>query len=378
VRVLVVRIFAAVIGGLLVVMMVVSAARSLVVPRGRTGGLPAFVDKLVDKTFVLITRRAKDYVTRDRLLAAQPVAMLGATLAGWLLALFVGYLLLLWPWVPGLFYAAREAGSSLVTLGFATTDSIAATLLDVLAAASGLAIVALQISYLPTLYAAFNRRENEVALLAARAGSPSWGPELLARTRYGISLAEDDLVELYKVWERWAADIAESHTNYPILVRFRSPRPMQSWLIGLLAVMDSAALLLALCPSRDRIEPRFCLRMGFSALRQIAPTVGLQVDEDPDPDGELQLSYEDYLFGVNKLIDVGFPVERTAEDAWPHFRGWRVNYESIVYALAAATDAVPALWSGPRRWPSEPMPPVRPPARRPSGHPSSYRPPTST
>jgi hypothetical protein len=63
------------------------------------------------------------------------------------------------------------------------------------------------------------------------------------------------------------------------------------------------------------------------------------------------------------MVDVGFPVERSAEEAWPHFRGWRVNYESLAYALARTTDAVPALWSGPRRWPSDPIPPQRPPAR---------------
>ncbi|HWE89727.1 MAG TPA: hypothetical protein VG317_09735 [Pseudonocardiaceae bacterium] len=370
------RIVAALVGGLLVVAVALSAARALVIARGRTGGLPGLVDRLVDRAFVLLARRTRDYTARDRLLAAQPVAVLGVLLVGWIIGFFIGYTLLLWPWVSGFSEAAREAGSSLFTLGFATTDTTAPTVLDFLAAATGLGIVALQISYLPTLYAAFSRRETEVALLAARAGSPSWGPELLARTRYGISLAEDDLVELYRVWERWAADIAESHTNYPILVRFRSPQSLQSWLIGLLAVLDSAALLLALCPSRDRIEPRFCLRMGFSALRQIAVSVGIPADEDPDPDSEIQLSYEDYLAGVNKLVDIGFPVERSPEDAWPHFRGWRVNYEATAYALAAATDAVPALWSGPRRWPSEPIPPIRPPARRPSGRPANYRPPS--
>jgi hypothetical protein len=103
--------------------------------------------------------------------------------------------------------------------------------------------------------------------------------------------------------------------------------------------------------------------MGFTALRQIGVSVGVPVDFDPDPDEPLQLTYDDYLAGVRRLTDVGFPVERTAAEAWPHFHGWRVNYESIAYALAKATDAVPAMWSGPRRWPSEPMPPQRPPAR---------------
>ncbi len=100
-----------------------------------------------------------------------------------------------------------------------------------LAAASGLIIVSLQIAYLPTLCGAFNRRETEVALLNARSGVPSWGPELLARTHYalgsGVSTL-DTLLDLYARWERWAADVAESHSDYPPLVRFRSPRPLSS------------------------------------------------------------------------------------------------------------------------------------------------------
>ena len=362
---LLIRVVAAVLGGLLVVVVSLSAARTLVITRARPGGLTRVLARGVDMAFVVVTRSAGDYPARDRILAAQPVTFLGATLAAWLAGYFAGYTLLLWPWEPGLAEAAREAGSSLVTLGFATTVSAGPSIIDFLAGATGLLIVALQIAYLPTLYSAFNRRETEVTLLAARAGSPPWGPELLARTQYGIYLGDDDLIELYRQWERWAADIGESHSNYPVLIRFRSPQPRQSWLVSLLAVMDSAALLLALCPSRERIEPRLCLRMGFVALRQIGYAVGIPVDEDPDPDGPLQLSYDEYRAAVDRLIDVGFPIERTPEEGWPHFRGWRVNYEATAYALAAATDAVPALWSGPRRWPSEPIAPVRPPNRRP-------------
>jgi hypothetical protein len=69
---------------------------------------------------------------------------------------------------------------------------------------------------------------------------------------------------------------------------------------------------------------------------------------------------EDFLDAVTRLREVNFPVERGPEAAWPHFAGWRVNDEQAAYALAAATDAVPALWSGPRRQPSIPMPPLRP------------------
>ena len=108
------------------------------------------------------------------------------------------------------------------------------------AAASGLIIVALQISYLPTMYSAYNRRETEVTLLRPRAGSPAWGPELLARAQ--LASGVEQLTPLYASWERWAADVAESHSSYPVLLRFRSPEPHSSWIISQLAVLDAAAV----------------------------------------------------------------------------------------------------------------------------------------
>ena len=167
-------------------------------------------------------------------------------LVAWLGFSFIGFTLLLWPFVPGSATRAfTVAGSSMFTLGFSEPAGAAPAVIVFAAAATGLVIVTLQIAYLPTLYAAFNRRETEVALLNARAGVPSWGPELLARTHYalgsGVSTI-DTLPDLYAQWERWAADVAESHTSYLPLVRFRSPRPLSSWVTALLAVLDSAAL----------------------------------------------------------------------------------------------------------------------------------------
>lgn len=359
----VVRIVLAVGGASLALLTASSVVRALIVPRARPGGVTRVVDRAVDAVFHLLAHRFDTYEEQDRVLAGQAAAFLVALLMTWLLAFFVAYSLLLWPWTHHLPHAMRESLSSLFTLGFTTSRGGGPAALDGAAAATGLIVVALQIAYLPTLYGAFNRRETEVTLLGARAGSPAWGPELLARTRYGMHTRTDDLPDFYALWERWAADVAESHANYPVLIRFRSPQPLSSWLVALLAVLDSAALYLALCPGNERYETRMCLRMGFTALRQIGVAVGVPVDSDPDPDQPLQLPYSDYLAGVQRLTDAGFPIERSPEDAWPHFRGWRVNYESIAYALARATDSVPALWSGPRRWPTQPMPPQRPPAR---------------
>src|SRR4029077_12673304 len=182
---------------------------------------------------------------------------------------------LMWPLVHGgIGTAFIAAGSSLFTLGFAEAAGAPPAVVVFAAAITGLVIVTLQIAYLPTLYAAFNRRETEVALLNARAGVPSWGPELLARTHYALGTGVstlDTMPDLYARWERWAADIAESHTTYLPLVRFRSPLPLSSWVTALLAVLDSAALFLALSPASAPVVPaRLCLRGGFQAFNRIA------------------------------------------------------------------------------------------------------------
>jgi hypothetical protein len=359
----VVRVLGAVVGLVLALLTTASVVRNLVIPRSRPGGMARAVDRAVDRGFATLTRRSMPYESRDSILAAQAAGYLIAVLIAWLASYLVAFALMLWPFTHHVGGTFRESASSLLTLGFASTIRVAPTALDALAALAGLVVIAVQIAYLPTLYAAFNRRETEVTLLGARAGSPPWGPELLARTRYGMRTRTDDLPEFYALWERWAADVAESHANYPVLIRFRSPQPLSSWLVGLVAVLDSAAMHLALCPSQERYETRACLRMGFTALRQIGVAVGLQVDFDPDPDQPIELTYDEFRAGVARLEEVGYPIERSAEDAWPHFRGWRVNYESVAYALALATDAVPALWSGPRRWPTEEMPPQRPATR---------------
>ena len=174
------RVAGAVLGVLLVVGVWVNVAVTLVIPRGRVGFIKV-VDRLVDRGYTAGSRFVRSWERRDALLASQPVVTLGLLLCIWLAGFLVGYGLLLW--LPGgsLADALREAGSSLFTLGFAARRGSGPTVADFLAAASGLIIVALQIAYLPTLYAAYNRRETAVTLLGPRAGSPAWGPELLAK-----------------------------------------------------------------------------------------------------------------------------------------------------------------------------------------------------
>src|SRR5215472_4487613 len=268
------RTVAAVAGALLVLTAWHSVIGTLIVPRPVSSWLTRWADRIVNGAFRLVTGRIADFRRRDQVLAAQAAAILLAQLAAWLGISFAGFVLLLWPFeTRGLGSAFTGAGSSMFTLGFAEPPGAVPSAFVFAAAATGLVIVTLQIAYLPSLYAAFNRRETEVALLNARAGVPSWGPELLARTEYALGSGTstiDTLPDLYAQWERWAADVAESHTTYLPLVRFRSPRPLSSWVTALLAVLDSAALYLSLSPKAAPVVPaRLCLRSGFQCFRAI-------------------------------------------------------------------------------------------------------------
>ena len=350
-----IRILASVVGVVLLIGTSISVLKTLVMPGGRIGRLYKTVGRVVDGAFRLAVHRVPDYERRDRVLAFQAPVVLAGVLISWLVAYLIGFGMVLWPVVGGLAAALRESGSSLFTLGFASTNRGGPTAIDFMAGASGLIVVALQIAYLPTLYSAFNRRETEVTLMAVRAGQPAWGPELLARSRFTITT--EDLPNFYRQWERWAADVAESHSSYPILLRFRSTHPMASWLIALLAVMDSAALFSAVAPDEVPVQGRLCLAMGFRCLRQLADTLGWPYDEDPRPDAGIALTRQEFDLGIARLQSVGFRMQRTPDEAWPHFQGWRVNYESIAYRLAYAIDVVPAAWSGPRRSGEPPVAP---------------------
>jgi hypothetical protein len=97
--------------------------------------------------------------------------------------------------------------------------------------------------------------------------------------------------------------------------------------------------------------------MGFRCLRELARTLGWPYEDDPRPDAGIALTRQEFDQGIERLQSVGFHMQRTPDEAWPHFQGWRVNYEPIAYRLAYALDLVPAAWSGPRRSGEPPVAP---------------------
>ena len=168
------------------------------------------------------------------------------------------------------------------------------------------------------------------------------------------------LTELWNTWERWAADVSESHTTYSVLIYTRSARPMRNWLIALLSVMDAAALSLVLRPNDRQVASRMLLRQGIECIRDLAVVTHIKYEAEPATGTPIQLTKEEFIEAVDMLVASGYELQQDAEAAWPFFSDWRMMYEPIFYELAKRIDAVPAKWSGPRVPPTKPIPPFRP------------------
>jgi hypothetical protein len=158
------------------------------------------------------------------------------------------------------------SGSALLELGL--SDALPAThlarALVVMESGAGLGLVALVIGYVPVLYQAFSRREVTVALLDGRAGSPPTATELLRR--HAHQGGDTELIELLAEWERWSAEILESHISYPILCYYRSQHDNQSWLAALVTVLDSCALLITAVEGPQVRQAQLTFAMARHAL----------------------------------------------------------------------------------------------------------------
>ncbi|MFZ0180145.1 MAG: hypothetical protein WAL84_09795 [Candidatus Dormiibacterota bacterium] len=345
-------------GLVLVLTTYASVVETTILPRGTQSGFSALVLRSVSFPIRVAASMVRDFEARDRLLAYSAALFLVLTLLAWLLLFLVGFTLILWPFSANIGDALRVAGSSMLTLGIAAPSGSGPLVIVYLAALTGLVVIALQIAYLPVLYAAYNRRETLVTMLEGLAGTPGWGPEILMRTAAVDNLA--GLGGIYDRWMEWAADVSESHSAYRVLLYFRSPVSRRSWVISLLSILDCGAMHLALCPVTVPAQARNMMRVGYLAFRQLSASIGHPVPDDPGPDDPIQLTHDEFIAGAEHARAGGVEFEREPEAAWPHFRGWRANYEEAAYALAAELDVVPALWSGPRPRPGPSLPPIRP------------------
>jgi len=225
-------------------------------------------------------------------------------------------------------------------------DGLGLSLLAFSEAAIGLILVALLIAYLPTMYAAFSRRESAVSLLEVRAGSPPSAAEMILRFNriHGLTA----LGEQWRIWEIWFADIEESHTSLPPLVFFRSPMADKSWVTAAGAVLDAAALTLSVIDIPYDPQGALCIRAGFLALRRISDFFSVVYNPNPSATDPISIRRDEFDSVLSELARKGVPIKPDLEQGWRDFSGWRVNYDAVLIALAALTMAPPAQWSSDR------------------------------
>lgn len=322
---------------------VIGVMKTFIVPRRSWSLIPAMVGRTGFILFHAIARRLPSFDLADRFLGFLAPSVVIGILTAFLGSFVFAFGLLLLPWGElTLGEALQESGSSVFTLGFLRTDLAAPIALDILAGATGMIFVALTIGYLPTLYAEVTKREVLVKQLEGWAGTPSWGPEILAR--FSSEGAVDQLPSLYRSWDTWAAQVADTHMKYPVLTHFRLPRSKNHWLIAFLAVVDAAALDIALRPNADHSSARLLLRQGCNCLTSVAYPMR-RVDSDRHDVG---LARTDFDLGIDRILASKFPVETDCDHAWDRFSAQRAQYAGLAYQLAFWTIAAPAPWSGDR------------------------------
>jgi hypothetical protein len=345
-----VRLIVFTLGLSLVVMTARSAIRQFVMPRSAPDGLTRNAFLFMRFLFELRLHKDATYEDRDRVMALYaPVALLFLPVV-WLSLVLTGYAGMYWAvGVRPIIDAVRISGSSLLTLGFAVAEGVPTTALEFTEAAIGLILVALLISYLPTMYAAFSRREAVVNMLEVRAGSPPSPVELYAR--YHRLGRMDELTAMWATWEQWFVDIEETHTSLAALSFFRSPQPERSWITAAGAILDSGALYASALDFPRNPQTELCLRAGYLALQHIADFFGIPYNPKPAGDEPISITRLEFDEVCDRLLASGVPLKADRDQAWQDFRGWRVNYDLVLLTLATLTMAPYAMWSSDRSLP---------------------------
>ena len=247
------RMLAFVAGAAVVLATLASALKTVVVPRAEPVMLARWVFVALRRPFDLRIRHAATWEQADRVMSRfAPFALLTLPLV-WVALVIAGFMPIYWAlgldW-PG--DAFEESGSSLLTLGFAVDHHGPVVAAMFVEATIGLGLVALLISFLPTMYQLFSRREVLVSQLDVRAGTPPTPVALFRRAKRIGWIAELD--GFWLEWERWFTEVEESHTSYLALSFFRSPHHGRSWITaaGRCSTAPRCGLRPSTCPARGR------------------------------------------------------------------------------------------------------------------------------
>ena len=330
-------------GGMVLVITTLSAAiRSFVLPRNEVVLMNVWVFRSIRTIFDAAAKTANSYERRDRIMAHYAPVALVALPVVWEALVSVGYTALYWAVGVGSLKVCYElSGSSLLTLGTAKTYGMWLNMLTYSEATLGLLLLTLLLSYLPTIYQAFSRREVTVALLELRAGTPPTAACLLGWLNHDGSVQNDDAQ--WAAWEQWFVEIEESHTSLPILSFFRSPQPGRSWVTSCGLILDAAALLFSAVDGPRPRQTQLTFKAGCLALNRVYRFFDDRTGTEPTDllpgEDALDPGRADFDQACAQLQAQGMCLcdDRTA--AWQQYQELRSRYASALDFLAKLTMA---------------------------------------
>lgn len=333
-------ILAVIAGTALIVIVIADAFETVVFPRRVTRRV-RLVRLFYRATWPLWSKMAGVFSgakAQENFLSYYGPLSLPALLGFWAAVLIFGFALLYW----SLGHAVKTpegfvtfgvclylSGTTFFTLGLGDVVPYAgfARTLIVLEAGMGFGFLAIVISYLPALNQSFSRREVNISLLDARAGSPPSALEILRR--HIQDHAVDSLTRLLHEWERWSAELLESHLSFPVLVYFRSQHDNQSWLAALTAILDTCAFVITHMEGESVRQAQLTFAMARHAVVDLA----LVLHTSPREPGTDRLPPEE-LETLRKFLDREKMRLRIGTDSAERLAELRRMYEPYVYSLS--------------------------------------------
>ncbi|MDP9339462.1 MAG: potassium channel family protein [Acidobacteriota bacterium] len=327
-------------GVLLVVLMIVDAFEAIILPRRVTRKIR--VTRLFYRTtwgaWKAIVGRFPSRKTREALLGGYGPCSLLLLIAIWAVGLVLGFALMQFgagsainvhEGTAGLAMDFYLSGTTFFTLGLGDVlprSPLSRSLL-IVEAGLGYGFLAVIVGYLPFIYSSFSRREVNISLLDARAGTPPTAGELLRR--YSYPLGQNALRDLLAEWELWCAELMESHLSYPVLAYFRSQHDNQSWIASLTAILDTCALVKVGIEGACERQADLTFAIARHAVVDLSQVFGTSprgLAEDRLSSAELRKIRETLAAHGMKLHD-GEEIDRQLTEL-------RKMYEPYIYALA--------------------------------------------
>ncbi len=325
------------------ILAVQSAVRSIVVPRGIPDRLARAVFRILDAPTEWLAKRASSSSQLDRRTAGLAIRLLGALLVAWLSAIWLAGAGMQWALRGGSAGQAFAASASALTTLGVLAGPAGASAAAYVEAVLGVGLLALVIGYLPSLYAAFSRREALVTKLSMRTGLPPAGAVILRRM-WDPAGPATALIETWQAWEDWFVDLSETHTSFPVLAFFRSPQTAKSWITAAGAVLDAAALALAAVDVDWGPETSRCLHAGVVSLRHVADFHGIPYQRGT-ANATIAVSRDEVAAACEELSAAGVSVVTDLDAVYDRFRTRRADYDDLLLAFCAYVYAPPAPWS---------------------------------